>query len=127
MFFKIKCYINYIKNDKIYISIPDEDELLRFQQNLVRLYKNPESFDYQKKNFIIKLLKSTKIILITEYSNINDLHGTSVIISGMSKYYCFSTDHEELDENTNLFKLTKKIIKGHTLCASKITNNFTTN
>ena len=49
MFFKIKGYINFIKDNTINISINDPNELLRFQKNLIKLYKNPEYFDYEKK------------------------------------------------------------------------------
>lgn len=122
MFFKVKCYINYVKNNQLNISIPDENELKRFQNNLVKLYKNPESFDYEKKIFNIKLLSNTKIQLNYNYTTINDLRGISAIISGSSKYYCFSVNSDELDEHTNLFHTVKKIIKGYTLYANKITN-----
>ena len=120
MFFKVKCYINYVKNNTLNISIPDKNELQRFQTNLVKLYKDPTSFDYDKKIFNIKLLSNTKIQLNYTYNSINDLHGISATISGTSKYYCFSVDSEELDEQTNLFHKVKKIIRGYTLYANKI-------
>jgi hypothetical protein len=123
MFFKIKCYINSIKNNIINISIYDNNELLRFQQNLSKLYKNLDQFDYNKNNFDLKLLNSTKIQLNTSYNSINDLHGISVIISGSSKYYCFTIDKEEIDIQTNTFVNVKKIIKGYTLYANKIVND----
>jgi|Laugresu1bdmlbdd_1035124.scaffolds.fasta_scaffold46238_1 hypothetical protein len=123
MFFKIKCYINSIKNNIINISIYDNNELLRFQQNLSKLYKNLDQFDYNKNNFDLKLLNSTKIQLNTSYNSINDLHGISVIISGSSKYYCFTIDKEDIDIQTNTFVNVKKIIKGYTLYANKIVND----
>jgi hypothetical protein len=123
MFFKIKCYINYIKDNTINISINDPNELLRFQKNLIKLYKNPEYFDYEKKKFSIKILNTTKIQLNTNYNLISDLHGISVIISGSSKYYCFSVDNEVFDEQTNLLKTEKKVIRGYTLYANKIIND----
>ena len=123
MFFKIKCYINSIKNNIINISIYDNNELLRFQQNLSKLYKNLDQFDYNKNNFDLKLLNSTKIQLNTSYNSINDLHGIPVIISGSSKYYCFTIDKEEIDIQTNTFVNVKKIIKGYTLYANKIVND----
>jgi len=122
MFFKIKCYINYIKDNTINISINDPNELFRFQQNLIRLYKNSEYFDNQKKSFNIKILNTTKFELNSYYKSYTDIHGISVIISGSSKYYCFSIDSEELDEQTNLLKPIKKIIRGYTLYANKIVN-----
>jgi len=120
MFFKIKCYINFIKNNTLNVSIPDENELKRFQNNLIKLYKNPENFDYEKKIFNIKLLSNTKIELNYTYHSINDLYGCTVTISGSSKYYCFLIDSEELDPNTNLFNKIKKIKKGYSLYATKI-------
>lgn len=122
MFFKINCYINYVKNNTMNISINDESELLRFQKNLLKLYKNPNHFDYQKKNFNIKLLNTTKFNLSFAYSSIQNLHGINVVISGLSKYYCFSVDQDEFDEQSNLFKPVKKIIRGYTLYANKISN-----
>lgn len=122
MFFKIKCYINYVKDNTINISINDENELLRFQNNLLKLYKNPDYFDYEKKTFNIKLLNTTKYNLTFAYSSIQNLHGISVEISGSSKYYCFSIDKDEFDEQSNLFKSVKKIIRGYTLYANKISN-----
>ena len=118
MFFKIRCYINCIN-----ISINDPNELLRFQKNLIKLYKNPEYFDYDKKKFKIKILNTTKIQLNTNYTLLSDLHGISVIISGSSKYYCFSVDGEVFDEQTNLLKTEKKVIRGYTLYANKIIND----
>jgi hypothetical protein len=124
MFFKIKCYINYIKDNTINVSLNDPNELLRFQKNLIKLYKNPEYFDYEKQKFSIKILNTTKIQLNTNYNLISDLHGISVIISGSSKYYCFSVDHEVFDEQTNLLKTEKKVIRGYTLYANKIINDI---
>lgn len=122
MFFKITCYINYIKDNTINISINDKNELLRFQTNLLKLYKNPDYFDYEKKTFNIKLLNTTKYNLNFTYSSIQSLHGISVVISGSSKYYCFSVDNDEFDEQSNLFKSVKKMIRGYTLYANKISN-----
>lgn len=122
MFFKIICYINYVKDNTINISINDKNELLRFQKNLLKLYKNPDYFDYEKKTFNIKLLNTTKYNLNFAYSSIQSLHGISVVISGSSKYYCFSVDNDEFDEQSNLFKSVKKIIRGYTLYANKISN-----
>lgn len=124
MFFKIKCYINYIKDNTINVSLNDPNELLRFQKNLIKLYKNPEYFDYEKQKFSIKILNTTKIQLNTNYNLISDLHGISVIISGSSKYYCFSVDNEVFDEQTNLLKTEKKVIRGYTLYANKIINDI---
>ncbi len=132
MFFKINCYVQSINatsnetsnktSNEMIIYINDSIELNRFQQNLIKLYKNPDSFDYEKKIFKIKLLPSTKFNLRFKYENLKSLVGTNIYISGYSKYYCFSVDSEVFDELTNLFKPIKKIIKGYTLYASKIYN-----
>ncbi len=57
---------NKTSNEMI-IYINDSIELNRFQQNLIKLYKNPDSFDYEKKIFKIKLLPSTKFNLRFKY------------------------------------------------------------
>jgi hypothetical protein len=122
MFFNIKCYIQSINNNEIIVYINDNNELIRFQNNLIKLYKNIDSFDYEKKIYKIKLLSSTKYNISFQYNNLNALIGTNVNISGKSKYYCFVTHNEEFDTLTNLFKPIKKIIKGYTLYANKIYN-----
>jgi hypothetical protein len=122
MFFKIHCYIIDIKNNELIISIVDKDELNKFHKNLIKLYKNPNDFDLTQNIFKIKYNNQTKFEITFNYNNIKDLKGCSVIISGYSKYYCFSYNNEILDENTNLFKTEKKIKKGFTLLANKIIN-----
>lgn len=121
MFFKVKCYIQSINNNNIQIYINDDNELHRFQKNLIKLYKNIDTFDLNNRTYNIKLLKTTKFDVNFKYNQINMLKGTSVIISGHSKYYCFSTNIEVVDESTNLFKTIKKINKGYTLYVDKIT------
>ncbi len=122
MFFKINCYIVSINDNAIVINISDKDELNKFQKNLIRLYKNESLFDYSKTFFKIKLSNTTKININFKYSNLQELKGINVFISGFSKYYCFTTDSEIFDELTNLFKPIKKINKGYSLYASKIFN-----
>lgn len=122
MFFKIKCYVQSINSNELTVYINDCDELIRFQKNLIKLYKNIESFDYEKKIYKIKLLSSTKYNISFQYNHLNALIGTNINISGKSKYYCFTTETEEFDELTNLFKPIKKIITGYTLYANKIYN-----
>ena len=122
MFFKIKCYIIDIKNNDLIISITDSEELAKFHKNLIKLYKNQEDFNKNQDIFKIKYNNQTKFEIKFNYNNIKDLKGCSVIISGTSKYYCFSYNNEIIDENTNLFKIEKKIKRGFTLLANKIIN-----
>lgn len=134
MFFKIKCYINFIKYDKytkkgkVNICISDDDELQRFQNNLLKLNRpdnktnKTNNFDFNKKIYDLKINSNTKIDLNFDYKNIDKLKGIYVTISASSKYYCFSTDSHEFDEHTNLFTPVKKIIKGHSIYITKMTN-----
>ena len=92
MFFKIKCYINFIKYDKykkkgnVNICISDDDELQRFQNNLLKLYRsnvnntnsganNNCGLDYNKKIYDLKISSNTKIDLNcgVDYKNIDEL------------------------------------------------------
>jgi len=122
MFFKIKCYIIKATNKNILIEIPDPEELNRFYKNLIRLYKNSYNFDYTKTQFNIKINTNTKFLINYSYNDIMELIGTSVLISGYSKYYCFNYNEEILDEYTNLFKTIKKNKSGYSLIATKIIN-----
>lgn len=108
MFFKIRCYIIHIINEKkIKISIEDNDEYLKMNKNMNNLYKSK----YQpKKEFIINLNYKTKInINKINYTSIDDLVGCEVYISGHSKYYNFKIDNDD-----------EKIIQGYNLIANKI-------
>lgn len=122
MFFKIRCYILNIINNDLIISISDKDELERFQKNLIKLYKNYDEFDFNNQIYKIKYNNQTKFNINFSYNNIKDLKGIYVIISGISKYYCFSYNDEILDTNTNTFIAAKKIKRGFTLIANKIVN-----
>lgn len=122
MFFKIQCYIIDIKNNDIWISISNKEELTKFQTNLIKLYKNIEEFDYNNNIFKLKVNKQTKFNINFIYNNIKDLKGCSVTISGQSKYYCFSYNDEILNELTNTFNTIKKIKKGYILVINKISN-----
>lgn len=141
MFFKIKCYINFIKYDKykktgkVNIYISDDEELQRFQNNLLKLNRsaiknnknkdndNDNDFDFNNKTFDLKINSNTNINLNFDYENIDELKGIHVIISAYSKYYCFSIDSHKFDEHTNLFIPIKKIIKGQSIYITKMTNN----
>lgn len=122
MFFKIKCYITNIKNNILLIEICDDEELNRFHNNLIKLYKNSDNFDYTKKQYNIKINANTKFNINYSYNTLSELIGISVIISGYSKYYCFSYEDEIFDEFTNLFKKIKKNKNGYSLIANKIIN-----
>jgi hypothetical protein len=122
MFFKIQCYIIDIKNNDIWISISNKEELTKFQTNLIKLYKNIEEFNYNNNIFKLKVNKQTKFNINFIYNNIKELKGCSVTISGQSKYYCFSYNDEILNELTNTFNTIKKIKKGYILVINKINN-----
>jgi hypothetical protein len=122
MFFKIQCYIIDIKNNDIWISISNKEELTKFQTNLIKLYKNIEEFNYNNNIFKLKINKQTKFNINFIYNNIKELKGCSVTISGQSKYYCFSYNDEILNELTNTFNTIKKIKKGYILAINKISN-----
>lgn len=122
MFFKFQCYIIDIKNNELIVNIHNKDDLLRFQNNLIKLYKTSEGFNYEQSIFKIKINKYTKFEINFDYSNMQDLKGVNVYISGSSKYYCFSFNDEILNEMTNTFITIKKIKKGHTFYANKISN-----
>lgn len=122
MFFKIQCYILNITSTDIIVSITNKDVLERFQKNLIRLYKNHEEFNYDNNIFKIKYSKQTKFDIKFNYNNLKDLKGINVIISGISKYYCFSYDDEVIKESTNTFETIKKIKRGYTLIANKVIN-----
>ena len=123
MFFKIRCYILNIINNDLIISITDKDELERFQKNLIKLYKNYDEFDFNNQIYKIKYNNQTKFNINFSYNNIKDLKGIAVSISGISKYYCFSYNDEILETNTNTLITVKKIKRGFTLIANKITTN----
>lgn len=122
MFFKIHCHIINITLTDIIVSITNKEELEKFQKNLIRLYKNNEEFDYENTVFKLKHNKQTKFDIKFKYNNLKDLKGIHVIISGISKYYCFSYDDEIINQSTNTFETIKKIKRGYTLIANKVVN-----
>ena len=119
MFFNIDCYIVNVYEKKIKIHISDEESLLKFQQNIDKLYKTKigsKVTDIKTaegiKTFYLNINKKTKFdIQNFNYDNIKDLIGVNIIISGESKYYSFSLDQS--DDN--------KIYKtGYSLVCNKI-------
>lgn len=121
MFFNISCYIENITENNIKVKIIDSENLLKFQKNINGLYKSKKGESVTNKHscssecniFNLKFNKKTKFELDRfNYTNLNDLIGTNVNISGESKYYFFSI----LDEFTN----EKKYINGYSLICNKI-------
>lgn len=119
MFFNITCYIEKITETQLKVRIVDADNLLKFQKNINGLYKTKKGTDTTHKHnteqdmFNLKINKKTKFDLIgVDYSNLNNLVGTSIRISGESKYYCFFIKDEFTDE--------KKYINGYSLVCNKI-------
>ena len=119
MFFNIDCYIVNVYEKKIKIHISDDESLLKFKQNIDKLYKTKNGSKVTDikiaegvKTFYLNINKKTKFdIKNFNYDDIKDLIGVNVIISGESKYYSFSIDQSE----------DKKIFKtGYSLVCNKI-------
>ena len=66
----------------------------------------------------------TKFNITKKYTNLNELIGLNVLISGQSKYYSFIYKDEILDIHTNNFITTTKNKKGYTLYANNIIENL---
>jgi len=128
MFFNISCYIESIADTKIKVRIVDPDNLLKFQKNINGLYKSKKGNSVSNKHssecdiFNLKFNKKTKFDLNGfNYTDLNNLIGTNVNISGESKYYCFpvnkiNTDSQEINDFTEEIKY----INGYSLICNKI-------
>jgi hypothetical protein len=112
-----------ITDTKIKVRIVDDDNLLKFQANISGLYKskrgklvsNIHNSSSECDIFNLKINKNTKFDLKRiDYTNLSNLIGISVRISGQSKYYCFSVTDEFTSE--------KKYINGYSLNCNKIYN-----
>lgn len=119
MFFNISCYIESITDTKIKVKIIDPTSLLKFQKNINGLYKSKKGNLVSNKHssdcdtFNLKINKKTKFDLNRlDYSDLNNLVGTNINISGESKYYCFFVEDEFIEE--------KKYINGYSLICNKI-------
>jgi len=128
MFFKISCYIQDIKEKKIKIKIVDEDDLIKFQNNINKLYKTKIGSELENTHiktvdddiikkinniFYLNIMKKTKFdIKGFKYDNMESLIGTNVFISGESKYYSFIINNEFTEE--------KKYKRGYSLVCNKI-------
>ena len=126
MFFNISCYIENISETKLKVRIIDNDNLLKFQKNINGLYKSKKGQSvYNKHNyspecdtFNLRINKKTKFELNQlNYTDLKNLIGTCVNISGESKYYCFYVKDE-----TNIYneESEKKYINGYNLVCNKI-------
>lgn len=125
MFFNISCYIESIIDNKIKVRIIDINNLLKFQNNINGLYKSKKGSLVSNKHssecdiFNLKINKKTKFDLgKLNYSDINNLKGVNVNISGESKYYCFPV--EDINNGMCEFTKEKKYINGYSLICNKI-------
>ena len=125
MFFNILCYIENITETYIKVKIIDPEILAKFQKNINGLYKSKKGKLVTNKHpseidtFNLKINKKTKFDLIGfNYSNLNNLIGTSVNISGESKYYCFPINN--INNEIHDFTEEIKIINGYSLICNKI-------
>jgi hypothetical protein len=125
MFFNISCYIENITETQIKVKIIDSENLLKFQKNINSLYKSKKGESVTNKHssecniFNLKINKKTKFDLGNfNYSNLKNLIGTSVNISGESKYYCFQVK-ETINEIYD-FTEEKTYINGYSLICNKI-------
>jgi hypothetical protein len=125
MFFNISCYIENITETYIKIKIIDPEILSKFQKNINGLYKTKKGKLVTNKHsseidtFNLKINKKTKFDLIGfSYSNLNNLIGTNINISGESKYYCFPVSN--INNEINDFTEEIKYINGYSLICNKI-------
>jgi hypothetical protein len=115
MFFKTFGYIHDIINNCIILNVSDEDEKIKLNKMLKKV-DNTSSF------FKIQLNIHTTIQVKNNYKFISELKGCFVYISGYTKYYCFATEVDSVDELTNTFIVQKKYNKGYKLIANKVFN-----
>lgn len=123
MFFNVSGYIYNIINDNIFLKIIDEENLIKFQQNINKLYKTESDIDLQKNIYKFKINKNTKFIIKNYiYTNLKELIGIYITISGQFKYYCFKYDTTIINEINNELESEKKIRKGYLNICNKIYN-----
>ncbi len=122
MFFNTSCYIVSISDKKIKVTIDNEDDLNRFKQNLIKLYNSKKSQniinkqDINKDVFLFTINNKTKFDLKYKYTDLKDLIGIRVNISGQSKYYIFKDDSNVLDDING----TKSYKSGYNFILNKI-------
>ncbi len=96
MFFKVGCNIINISNsfssNDLYANII-EDEKDLFQKKLDKLYDNDDlefsKIQNTKDTFKFKISPTVKIEMPFKWSELKDLKGKNVFISGNTKYYNF--------------------------------------
>lgn len=122
MFFNTSCYIVSITDKKIKVTIDNEEDLNRFKQNLIKLYNSKKSQniihkqDINKDVFLFTINNKTKFDLKYKYTDLKDLIGIRVNISGQSKYYIFKDDSNVLDDING----TKSYKSGYNFILNKI-------
>jgi hypothetical protein len=122
MFFNTSCYIVSISDKKIKVTIDNEDDLNKFKQNLIKLYNSKKSQniinkqDINKDVFLFTINNKTKFDLKYKYTDLKDLIGIRVNISGQSKYYIFKDDSNVLDDING----TKSYKSGYNFILNKI-------
>lgn len=124
MFFNISGYIINISNNKIKLKIIDNDVLIRFQNNLNKLYKIQNDINLDNNIYIFTFNKKTKFLIKNyTYKDLSELNGIFINISGYSKYYCFETNTNNiLNEINNELEEQKKYKKGYVYICNKIYN-----
>ncbi len=113
MFFKTFGYITNIINNNIILEIQDENERIKLNKMLKKI-------DNKSHYYKIQLNIHTTVDVHFNYKVLSELKGCYVNISGYTKYYCFVTEYDTVDELTNTFKVAKKYNKGYKLIANKI-------
>ncbi len=104
MFFNTSCYIVSINEKKIKATIDNVEDLERFKLNMIRLYNSKRSQniinkqDVNKDIFTFTINNNTKFDLKFKYTNLSDLIGIRVNLSGYSKYYIFKDTSDVLND-----------------------------
>jgi hypothetical protein len=123
MFFNVSGYIVNINDDKLQLRIIDDDDLLKFQTNLNKIYKINDNININNKIYKFKINKKTKFIIKNyTYNSLNELQGIYVTISGYFKYYSFCFNTTMVNEINNELEDTKKYKTGYMNICNKIYN-----
>jgi hypothetical protein len=123
MFFNVSGYIVNINDDKLQLRIIDDDDLLKFQTNLNKIYKINDNININNKIYNFKINKKTKFIIKNyTYNSLNELQGIYVTISGYFKYYSFCFNTTMVNEINNELEDTKKYKTGYMNICNKIYN-----
>jgi hypothetical protein len=123
MFFNVSGYIVNINDDKLQLRIIEDDDLIKFQTNLNKIYKINDNININNKIYKFKINKKTKFIIKNyTYTNLNELKGIYVTISGYFKYYSFCFNTTMVNEINNELEDTKKYKTGYMNICNKIYN-----